>query len=114
MRTMYEIWDSHGQKFEANSNTTDYKIVEHFFTCDCMSHGLRIVSYDWDGDWPQDEDINIELWKCVGTGRKGVWHRIKMCWNIMWHGGDCVDDVVLKREDAKRLAEVIIELTGEN
>ena len=114
MRTMYEVWDSSGQKFKANSNTIDYKIVEHFFTCDCMSHGLRIVSYDWDGDWPQDEDINIELWKCVGTGHKGVWHRIKMCWNIMWHGKDYVDDVVLKREDAKRLAEVIIELTGEN
>jgi len=36
-----------------------------------------------------------------------------MCWNIMWHGKDYVDDVVLKREDAKRLAEVIIELTVE-
>jgi len=32
----------------------------------------------------------------------------------MWHGRDYVDDIVLKREDAKRLAEVIIELTGEN
>jgi hypothetical protein len=50
----------------------------------------------------------------VGTGGKGVWHRIKMCWNIMWHGKDYVDDIMLKREDAKRLAEVIIELTGDS
>jgi len=91
----------------------DYKVEEYFFSCDCMGHGLRIVSYDWDGDYAQDEEINIELWRCEGTGRKSLWSRIKTCWNIMWHGKDYVDDVVLNREDAKRLAEVIIELTDD-
>ena len=106
------IWSEFGGDTQLKE---PYTVVDHFFVCDCRSHGLKITTWQWDKEYPEDDEVIIEIWKVLGVGEWRVlhrlWDKIKMCWDIMFRGQTYVDDIVLKHEDALRLAEVLAKLS---
>lgn len=82
----------------------------HFVECDCHSEGIMISCDDTD-PFP---NINLAIFS------HGKYHnnslsfkeKLRYCWNVIRKGRPFEDDIMLRQETAKELANILLEFSN--
>lgn len=85
----------------------EYESPSYIIKCNCSCQMLECSVDDW------DEDIryfNFVIWSRGRDGKRFfTWkEKIRWCWNILTTGQIWGDDIIATSEDAKELAEFIL------
>jgi hypothetical protein len=73
-----------------------------FSKCACFGEGMRLV-YTGDGEF------YVSMWKDRGSNKTCWRQRFRHIWRILTKGEPWDDEIVLHMDEAKRLAQFIVE-----
>ena len=80
---------------------------EEFYVCVCGCTAISLSRWIYD---PDDTDINISMWARGLSNRNDSWReRLRHIWHIIRKGHPFEDNVILSKEDARRLSEKLGE-----
>ena len=83
--------------------------MDDFYMCECHSEGIS-VCLDDPSD-PNNNFIGLSMWR-YGSYRLRLSRKLSLIWHIIKYGHPWLDDVLLSREKARKLADKLLELTG--
>ena len=86
------------------------------FVCDCMGEGIMVTvePEDFFNESEGSPYIGLAFWECTnkfeGTPKLTIWERLKLAIRILKGGSPYLDQVFLRVETAKKLANHILYL----